>query len=284
MYKRVLATVNEHLNSEVAARYALHFAKRADAMIYFCSVAARSIAEKNFQTAEDAINRLMARATDLAVQADGILSTGEPLEQINKIVTSEKIDLVFAATRHEDVEKRFYARTVARRLSLRLPCSVALVRVVHLGRVHPRNILVPLKARIDHVDERAEFTALMAGAFDARIHILHTSRPVTRLFTEDTLITPVDWNGANLSSDMTRFIRQLSRPDLSLEKKLIPGTAGRSITIEAATRRHDMIIMGASERSLLSSFFRGNPVERVLREATCDLIILKPRMSPRGQT
>jgi nucleotide-binding universal stress UspA family protein len=36
--------------------------------------------------------------------------------------------------------------------------------------------------------------------------------------------------------------------------------------------------MGASERSLLSSFIRGNPVENVLRETTCDLIILRPRL------
>jgi len=35
--------------------------------------------------------------------------------------------------------------------------------------------------------------------------------------------------------------------------------------------------MGASERSLLSSILKGNPVEEVLRETPCDLIILKPR-------
>jgi nucleotide-binding universal stress UspA family protein len=39
-----------------------------------------------------------------------------------------------------------------------------------------------------------------------------------------------------------------------------------------------MVIMGASERSLLSSLIQGSPVERVLRETTCDLIILKPRL------
>ncbi|OGW46398.1 MAG: hypothetical protein A2078_12925 [Nitrospirae bacterium GWC2_57_9] len=282
MYKRVLATVNEHLNSEITARYALHFAKRANAKIWFCSIAENGIGEKDFQIAQDAVRRLAAHAEAMGFKAECILKTGKPLEQVSRIVLDEKIDLVFTATRHEDVEKRFYARTTARRLSLRLPCSVALVRVVNLGRVQPRNILVPLKARIDHVDERAAFTAIMAGAFESRIHILHTGKPVVRLFLEETLVTPLEWEEASLPADIVRFTKQLKRYDISLDKKFVPGaTPGRSITVEAAAKRHDMIIMGASERSLLNSFLKGNPVERVLREATCDLIILKPRMERR---
>jgi nucleotide-binding universal stress UspA family protein len=61
------------------------------------------------------------------------------------------------------------------------------------------------------------------------------------------------------------------------EKRLIPGKTGRNITTEATAKRFDLVIMGASERSLLSSIFTGNPVEVVLRETPCDLIILKPR-------
>ncbi|MEW6054190.1 MAG: hypothetical protein AB1552_10465 [Nitrospirota bacterium] len=35
--------------------------------------------------------------------------------------------------------------------------------------------------------------------------------------------------------------------------------------------------MGASERSLLGGIVRGNPVEEVLRETPCNLIILGPK-------
>jgi nucleotide-binding universal stress UspA family protein len=276
MYKKVLAAVNEHLNSEVSARYALHLAKQAKARITFCSIAEKGLTNKAFQTAEEAVGRLSLRAQELDIKSDCVLETGEPLKQIRKIVTSEGIDIVFASTRREDVTKRFYARTTARQLSLGLPCSVALVRVVHLGRVHPKTILVPLKARIDHIDERAYFTALMAGAFDADIHLFHAAKPLMRFFHGEVHLTPVEWE-ARLPADIARFVEQLDRNDISHEKKLLPGIAGRTITIEAAAKRHDLIIMGASERSLLNSLLKGNPVERVLRETTCDLIILKPR-------
>jgi len=276
MYKKVLAAVNEHLNSEVSARYALHLAKQAKARITFCAIAENGLSGKAFQDAEEAVKRLARAAQEAGVEADCVLRTGDPLEQIIKVVATEKIELVFAATRHEDVQKRFYAHTMARQLSLRLSCSVALVRVVHLGRVQPKTILVPLKARMGHIAERAFFTALMAGAFGSRIHLFHTTKPMMRFFHGDVHLTPVEWE-ARLSADISLFVDLLDRYDISHEKKLIPGIAERTITIEAAAKRHDLIIMGASERSLLNSLLRGSPVERVLRETTCDLIILRPR-------
>jgi len=276
MYDNILAAVNEHLNSEISARYALHLAKKAKARMYFCSIAANGITGKDFQMAEEAIKRLSARAKELGVETDCVLKTGDPFEQIKKIVQAEHIDIVFAATRREDVKKRFYARTTARQLSLHLPCSVALVRVVHLGRVHPKTILVPLKARIGQVEERAHFTALMAGAFDARIHLFHITKPLMRFFHGEVHMSPTEWE-ARMPADIASFIEQLNRYDIGHEKKLLPGIAGKTITIEASAKRHDLIIMGASERSLVNSLIRGNPVERVLRETTCDLIILRPR-------
>lgn len=276
MYGKILAAINEHVNSEVAARYALQFAKKANARIYFCAIAGKGLDEKNFQTAEDAVKRLFQRAKGMDVRADCILETGAPVEQINKLVKTEGMDIVFAATRHEDVEKRFYAHTLAQKLSLTLPCSMALVHVVHMGRLHPRTILVPLKARMDHIAERARFSALMAGAFDAGIHLFHSARPLKSFFHGEVHLTPREWE-ARLPDDINRFIHHLEQFEVTPEKKLLSGGAGRNIAIEAAAKRHDLIIMGASQRNLLSSLFRGNPVECVLRETTCDLIILRPR-------
>ena len=276
MYTRILAAVNEHLNSEVSARYALQLAEKANAGIIFCSIAENGFSDKSFRPAEEALKRLSLRARELGVKADCVLETGEPLEKIRKMVLAEKIDLVFAATRREDVKKRFYAHTTARRLSLGLPCTVALVRVVHLGRVHPRTILVPLKARIDHIAERASFAALMAGAFASKIVLFHTARPILRFFHGEVHLTPLEWEAA-MPKDIAHFIEHLSRLDVAHEKKLMPGVPEKTISIEASARRHDLIIMGASERSLFRSLLRGNPVERVLRETPCDLIILKPR-------
>lgn len=276
MYKRILTAVNEHLNSEIAARYAMNLARAAGAKLYLCFVAGKGRQVAIFDRAEEAMKRIFIDAKKMAIDIEAITETGDPVKKISEIVRHEEIDIAFAATRREDVEKRFYAGTVARDLSLALPCSVALVRVVHMGRIHPKKILVPLKARIDHLAERSYFSAAMANAFGSNIYLLHATKPITSFFHGEVHLTPVEWE-KKISKDISYFMEQLNKYKIIHEKRLLPGRAGRSITIEAAAKRFDLVIMGSSERSLLSSIFKGNPVEVVLRETPCDLIILKPR-------
>jgi len=276
MYTKILATVNEHLNSEISARYALNLARTCGAKVFLCFIAEKDLSKSSFDRAEDAMKRLLMEAEKGDIEAESITGTGDPVREIEKIVRHEKINIVFASTRREDVEKRFYAGTVARSLSLHLPCSVALVRVVHMGRVRPKNILIPLKAKINHIKERAYFTAKMAESFESKVFIFHATEPITKFFHGELHLTPVEW-GKRLPKDISDVMEYLSRYKIDFEGKLVPGAIGRSITIEAASKRQDLIIMGASERSLLSSLLKGNPVEDVLRETPCDLIIFKPR-------
>jgi nucleotide-binding universal stress UspA family protein len=276
MYKKILAAVNEHLNSEIAARYALNLAKACNAKLYICFIAEKDMSKQGFEKAEEAMKRLFLDAEKMDIEAESITETGEPVGEINKIVRHEGIDLVFASTRREDIKRRFYAGTVARSLSLKLPCSVALVRVAHLGKVHPKDILVPLKARIDHAMERAYFTGKMAQGFGSKIFIFHAVKPITKFFHGEVHLTPAQWE-ERIPKDIADYIEQLKRCEISFEGRVLPGHTAKSITIEAAAKRHDLIIMGASERSMLSSLLKGNPVEAVLRETPCDLIILKPR-------
>jgi nucleotide-binding universal stress UspA family protein len=275
MYKRILAAVNEHLNSEIAARYALHLARACEAKLYLCFVAESQIPRSDIESAEDALKRLFLEAGEMGLPVESITETGNLVPEIERTVRRERIDLVFASTRREDVERRFYAKTKARSLSLHLPCSVALVRVVHAGKLHPSRILVPLKARIKHGKERAFFTAKMAEEFHSRVLVFHAPKPVTRLFHGEIHLTPLEWE-EKLPKGLSDFMGYLRDYRMPLEGRMAPGAVGRGITMEAASRRHDLIIMGASQRSLWSSLWRGNPLEDVLRETPCNLIILKP--------
>jgi len=276
MYKRILSAVNEHLNSEITARYAMNLARACNARFYITFIAQKGMPEASFNKAEEFMKRLFFEAEGMNIHVECITCSGEPLDEMNKIVRHEDIDIVFASTRREDIERRFYVGTVARMFLLHLPCSVSIVRIVHAGRIHPRRVLVPLKAKINHIRERAYFVAKMAGAFNSKVSVLHVTRPVTRFFHGELHLTPEQWN-EKTSADIREFIGCLTRYKIDHERRLTPGSTSRSITIEAALKRHDLIVMGASERNLIASILKGNPVEDVLRETPCDLMILKPR-------
>lgn len=275
MYKRILSAVNERLNSEIAARYALNLARVCGAKLYLCFIVEKGMTQQGIDNAENAVKRLFNEAISTGIQVEAIVETGDVVEEVEKIARHEEIDIAFASTRREDIEKRFYAGTVARKLSLKLPCSVALVRVVHTGRIHPHKILVPLKSRIDHIKERAYFTAKMAEGFHSEVFIFHVTKPITKFFHGEMHLTPAQWE-KRLPENIKDFMNYLIKYEIAHEGRLAPGITARSITIEAAAKRHDLIIMGASKRGLLSSIIKGNPVEDVLKETPCDLIILKP--------
>lgn len=276
MYRKILAAVNEQVNSEVAGRYAKHLARAAGAKLILCSVREPGQTEKSFELAREAARRLQHASRELGVETESVFEAGDVVERLRSIVRSEGIDIAFTATRREDVRHRYYSgRTTARRLLLNLPCSVALVRVVHMGRIHPREILVPLKAHIDHIPDRAYFTALLARAFESRVHLFHVTKPLRKFFHGEIHLTPVEWE-EKVPADLSRFIGHLDGYGIEHEKRLAPGIAGRSIAIEAASRRRDLIVMGASKRGVLDFLLRGNPVEYVLRETPCNLIVLKP--------
>lgn len=276
MYKKIIAAINEHVNSEVSARYALSLSKTCDAKFYISFIAEKDMERASFEKAESALKRLFLEAERLGVDVESIVESGDPFHKISEIVKGEGIDILFASTRREDIERRFYTGTLTKRLMLRLPCSVAMVRVVHMGRIHPKKILIPLKARISHIKERAFFSAKIAEAFDSKIYILHVTKPITKFFHGEIHLTPAQLE-KHLPNDISEFIRHIKGYCIDIEKRLFLGKTSKSIAIEAASKRHDVIIMGASERGLLSSIIKGNPVEEVLRETPCDLIILKPR-------
>lgn len=276
MYNKVLAAVNEHVNSEVAGRFAKQLAKKAGAKLYLCSIAEPGQTETKIELAQAAAMRLMHAARKMEVEAELLFAAGDPVARIRQIVVTHDIDIVFISTRHEDVQQRFYAgRTTARRLMRHLTCAVAVMRVVHMGRYHPREILVPLKEKVDSIPERAYFTAMLARAFNARVNIFHVRKPVRKFFSGEMTLTPIE-RGKKIPPDISRFISHLDGFHIAHENCLTSGTEGKSITIEAASKRRELIVMGASERGIIDFILRGNPMEYVLRETPCNLIILKP--------
>lgn len=275
-YRRILAAVNEHINSEVSARFAIQMAKASGSRLYLCFVAEKPLPEDALHRAEAAVKRLFHRAQQLDVGVESVFAFGDPVDEIKKLVITEGIDIVFAATRHEDIARRFFQGTTAKRLSLSLPCSVALVRIVHMGRIHPGKILVPLKSGSSRIQEKAYFTSLLARSFDSGVYLLHSTKLSLQSIRGERYPSS-EQEEAGIPKDISAFISFLDQYGIAHEQKLLHGKTGRNITIEAAARRHDLIIMGASERGPLNSFFKGSPVEEVLRETPCNLIILQLR-------
>jgi nucleotide-binding universal stress UspA family protein len=129
------------------------------------------------------------------------------------------------------------------------------------------------------LEERACFVARLAKVFDSSVTLFHLTSPITSFFHGEIYLPPVQ-REEKIPSDIEDFTECLHKYKISHEKKTGYGAISRSITIEAAHGRNDLIVMGASERSLLRSIVSENPVEQVLRETPSNLIILRPGLKP----
>jgi nucleotide-binding universal stress UspA family protein len=276
MYKKILMAVNEFANSEVAARYALTLAKACRSRLFLVFAAEEVIGQNAFRNAEGALVRLFAAAEGMGIEVESSTVKGAPFKTISGVVREHGIDLVFTATRREDIQKRYFLRTHAREFMIKLPCSVAMVRVVEMGRTHPRNILVPLKGHLSQVEERAYFTAKLAQGFNARATILNLPGLITGVFQSWEQGRGPGRPEKDSTKGVEDFISHLERYKVQHERRTAQGSVARSITTEAAFRKNDLIIMGASERGLFKSLLSGNPVEDVLRETPCNLIVFRP--------
>lgn len=276
MYQTILAAVNEHSNSEVAARYAIHLAEVCEARLTLMFVAGSDVGLETVQQAEAALERLFLEANARRVQVETLIQKGDPFRQISRVVQQKVIDLVFSATRREDAHRRYFIKTLSRQLMLQLPCSVALVRVVHPGKFFPQKILVPFRGRPALQAEKAFFVARLAAAFGAQVTLFHAPESLAGMFRGSKPLLPPAPEPP-LPAEIEQFKHYLEELSIPAERRLGFGPPARAITEAAAVHHDDLIIMGASERGLWQSLVGGNPVEQVLRETPCNLIILLPR-------
>ena len=277
MYHNILAAVNEHSNSEVAARYAIHLARSCSARLTLMFVASSQVGFEETRQAEAALGRLFLEAGARQVQVETLIQKGDPLRQISTVVQEKAIDLVFSGTRRADGKRRYFVRTLSRQLMLQLPCSVALVRVVHPGKLFPKRSWSPSGAARALQDEKAYFVASLAAAFGAQVTLFHAPESLAGFFRGSTPLSP-PVPMPPLPPEIEQFNRYLEELHIPSQKRLGYGPPGRAITEAAAIHHDDLIIMGASERGLWESLIGGNPVEQVLRETPCNLIILLPRV------
>jgi nucleotide-binding universal stress UspA family protein len=176
-------------------------------------------------------------------------------------------------------EHAFLAGTVSARLLADAPVRVVAVRVVHPGVLgQPGRVLLPLAGHPRGAAQALPLIRLL-GADLEHLHVLFV-REVSRLRRLDH---PHDTLEALLAEGRA-FVERVegeARATLLPRRCEVDGSvvlsddAAREILVHAAKLRVRLICLGASERSLSQRILRGNPIERVLREATADVAVYR---------
>jgi nucleotide-binding universal stress UspA family protein len=133
------------------------------------------------------------------------------------------------------------------------------MRTITMAKPHPRHILVPLGKVISDMERRLVFITELAKSFHSQVTLFHLS---------------AEHDAKEMPDNITHFRKRLEQHVAVLERSG-KGHIGKSITVEAITRHHDLIVLGASERNLLQRLVYGNPAGDVMHQPPCNTILFR---------
>jgi nucleotide-binding universal stress UspA family protein len=149
------------------------------------------------------------------------------------------------------------------------------LRVVEPGLLGiPRRLLIPIAGHPSGFRPGLPFLKLLAPDI-TQIHLLHVKqvRPAQlRRLTHEQSVS-LRRAGVGLCTEAEReIIGALGHSKVMIDTHVvISDDVAKEIVIHAGKCKSRLIYMGASERSLAGQLILGSPLERVLRDAPCDV-------------
>lgn len=259
-YRTIFAVVNADTASTVSARYAIALAAACSCRLVLYSAEEASPGQANLGRTARHLEHLFHEASALALPLTSITESG-PIDQcLPRRAQTEQADLVFYPLTPDEQRAGLFGRKPVHRLLQTLAADLAIMRIIHMGKPHPRRILVPLARHVANPRSRIRFITALSRSFHATITLFHLAT------VRSTAIPP---------DDLIRFRTELHADHVIAQERYAIGPIGRGIMIEAATRHNDLIVVGASERGLLRQLFYGNPAGDVMHYPPCNTILFR---------
>lgn len=258
-YQSIVAVINEHSGSTVCARYAVALAYACTAELVLYTAHGAATCESVLRRSEHHLDHLFSVAFEQGIPVRRISETGLVAKLLPKRATAEGADLVCYPLLPDEQYGATLKQQAVHHLLRCVSADLAIMRIVHMGKPHPRHILVPLGKNIRDQEQRVRFLAALARSFHSRITLFH--RPD---------------KGQHRAHHAVAQVRAgLAQHHLPVLERSGSGPVATAITLEAISHHSDLIVLGASERSSLKRLFWGNPAGEVMHSPPCNTILFR---------
>jgi universal stress protein E len=118
----------------------------------------------------------------------------------------------------------------------------------------------------------------MSRLSGAETEVLHCFTPITDFVSDGYEELPIETAEQALESARRHALEELvAQQGIDRSRaKLVAGKPGE-VLVESANKQHaDLIVMGTVSHGMIRDFFVGSTAEKVLEEADCDVLIIKP--------
>jgi nucleotide-binding universal stress UspA family protein len=259
-YRTIIAVINEHSSSTVTARYAIALAASCTARLVLYAAYADGTAEATLHHTERHLDHLVTAVIEHSIPVTRITEVGAITCLLPKRVLAEEADLVFYPLLPDEYYGAPLQQHDVHRLLRTIKSDLAIMRIIHMGKPHPRNILVPLGGVINDHEQRVSFLTSLARSFHAQVTLFNRQANQQHGLPDDFIIL------------RNTLLRHHHLPVLERSAK---GQIAKAIALEAISHHHDLIVVGASERTILRRLFFGNPAGDLMHRPPCNVILFR---------
>jgi nucleotide-binding universal stress UspA family protein len=262
------------LYGDWVARYALRFAiDEGDRKLQILHVRDGRI---DTAIAAARFDRLTHAAAELAVNCQvEFLPLGSTVYRtLRQAIPPDPAALLVCGTRVKPRRRAFLAGSVAEQLLRTHQCPVLALRVVQPGLLGlPHDLLLPMAG---HGDGFARLWPVFRR-FISQLRLVYFLRaiPLSQLrqghLSPDHLARLYAQGEQYLERIVDGLRDEMGEPAFTLERRiLITSDWSHQVLVEASRLKAQLLLLGASERSLAHRVFHGQALERILRETPCD--------------
>ncbi len=259
-YRKIISVINEQTSSTVTARYAISLAAAGNAELVLYAAPDEGSNEAVLHHTDRHLDHLFTVAFDLDIPVTRITEIGNISKLLPKRVEVEKADLVFYPLLPDERYGANLQGDAVHLLLRTIRSDLAIMRVIHMAKPHPGQILMPLGKVISDRERRLVFITELAKSFHAQVTLFHLS---------------AEREAKGMPDDITHFRHQLQQQHVTVLERSGRGNLGKAITVEAITRHNDLIVLGASQRGVLRRLFFGNPAGDVMYQPPCNAILFR---------
>ncbi|HLY98339.1 MAG TPA: universal stress protein [Candidatus Angelobacter sp.] len=279
--KRILYATDFSEGSRTAFGVVAAIARRYHAEVlaaHICLPATSTMEEQRERESKEDVARLLRVSESLNISINPIVKSGDPVQELSRIVQDEHVDLAVLTTHGRTGLKHLMMGSVAEALVRKLPCPVLTVGPYLEHRfqeaVEVRNILIPT----DLSEESMvvfPYLASLAHENGARITVLHVLPPETAGNPDAKKLAEF------LRNEMMRICPEIS-PRCEADFLIEAGDAAERILACARDRKVELIGLGIRKAGGMTTHFRNTATYRVLLQAGCPVLTHRfhhPRLS-----
>ncbi len=267
------------LYGDWVARYAIRFAaNETDRKLLLLHVLDGRI---ETAIAEARLARLREECAGAGVTChQEMLTPGQSVHRtLRQATPHDPTALLICGTRVKPRRQAFLTGSVAELLLRGHQCPVLALRVVQPGLLGlPHDLLIPLAG---HHDSYSRLEPILRRLLPQlrRLHLLHAlpANPITQPHqTRERCETLLDEGRRYLDRIGTTLKEQHGTISCSIDHRVVITTdPAHQILVEASHLKAQMLLLGASERSLAHRVFHGQALEQLLRDTPCDVGIYR---------